>query len=237
MMGGMASTAAPGEGDRHAGTRVFCSSPDAPSAGRLIRQFDELAGRVYVGLRDNALHPESTFDLACFLMDWGPGSPAAHELAEQSVAETDRARLADLARLVLAESGFKPGFDVEPRLRAELERALEAVRADMRATGLAGAAELDFAVHGDPRQVFARFEDAFGFTSGMAPGDAGSQTRALVAVADDLQDAVMGRLSSVWPVCPQHSLGGHPEEREAQAVWWCAGGGGHAVARIGEWPG
>ncbi|HCU92543.1 MAG TPA: hypothetical protein DHU96_07275 [Actinobacteria bacterium] len=67
-----------------------------------------------------------------------------HELAEQSVAGTDPARLADLAGRVLAESGFEPGFDAEPRLLGELEQALEAVRADLRATGLAGPVRLGF---------------------------------------------------------------------------------------------
>jgi len=33
---------------------------------------------------------------------------------------------------------FEPGFELEPGLRAGLERALEAVQAAMRATGLAG---------------------------------------------------------------------------------------------------
>lgn len=89
--------------------------------------FDQLATRVYTGLLDGALDAEATFDLACFLMEWGPFSSTVHELAEQSVAGTDPSRLVDLAGRVLEESEFGPGFDAESRLLAELEHALEAV--------------------------------------------------------------------------------------------------------------
>ena len=57
-----------------------------------------------------------------------------------------------------------------------------------------------------------------------------------MAVADDLQDAVMGSLLIVWPVCPAHGLGGHPRTYDHEAVWWCNGGNsGHVVAAIGRW--
>jgi hypothetical protein len=46
----------------------------------------------------------------------------------------------------------------------------------------------------------------------------------------------MGSLMTVWPVCPEHGLGGHPIEQDSQAVWWCNGGGtGHVIASIGHW--
>jgi hypothetical protein len=38
--------------------------------------------------------------------------------------------------------GYEPGFEVAPERFARLERALEAVRADMRATGLTGEIRL-----------------------------------------------------------------------------------------------
>jgi hypothetical protein len=92
-------------------------------------------------------------------MNWGTFSPAVHELAKQSAAGTDPVRLADLAGQVLEESGFQPGFDTEPRLLAELEDALAAVQADMRATGLAGPVRLTFEDEDDSylRNVFAGF--------------------------------------------------------------------------------
>ena len=142
----MANSSVPG-GDTPVGTghrRVYRSTPGAPSPASWSAKFGQLARTVYIGLRDGGLAPETTFDLACFLMDWGPSSPAVRELAEQSVAGTDPVRLADLAGQVLEESGFQPGFDTEPRLLARLEDALEAVKADMRATGLAGPVGLAF---------------------------------------------------------------------------------------------
>jgi hypothetical protein len=201
--------------------------------------FDQLARKVYIGLRDGSLEPEATFDLACMLMDWGPTSPAVRELAEQSVAGTDPVLLADLAGQVLEETEFQPDFDTEPRLLAQLEDALEAVKADMRATGLAGTVGLAFVDDRDRylRNVFADFRGSFSYTSGISPRHANDRISALLAVADDVQDAVMGMLMTVWPVCPEHDLGSHPIEHDGQAVWWCKGGGaGHVIAPIGHWP-
>jgi hypothetical protein len=47
--------------------------------------------------------------------------------------QADRDRIVELARQVVATSGFEPGFDVEPGRLAVLEEALEVVRSDMRA--------------------------------------------------------------------------------------------------------
>jgi hypothetical protein len=213
--------------------------PSAPSPFILTARFSELARAVYTGLRDGGLAPEATFDLACFLMDWAPGSPVVQELAEQSVAGTDPARLAGLAGQVLAECGFQPDFDTEPRLLAVLEDALEAVRADMRATGLTGPVGLSFEDDGTRylRNVFAHFRGSYSYTAGVFPSDAHDRVDALVAVADDVQDAVMGVLMTTWPVCPGHGLGAHPREHAGQAAWWCNGSGGHVIALIGGWPG
>jgi hypothetical protein len=74
-------------------------------------------------------------------MEWAPVNPVVRELAGESVEGTDLGSLADLAR-TLAGSGFEPRFELEPGLRAGLERALAAVQAAMRATGLAGPVRL-----------------------------------------------------------------------------------------------
>jgi hypothetical protein len=174
------------------------------------------------------------------LMDWGPTSPAVRKLAEQSVAGTAPLRLADLAGRVLEETEFRPDFDTEPRLFAQLEDALEAVRTDMRATGLAGPVGLAFVDHSDRylRNVFADFRGSFSYTSGVSPRHADDRISALLAVADDVQDAVMGFLMTTWPVCQEHGLGAHPVEHAGQAAWWCNGGGtGHVIAPIGHWIG
>ena len=130
-----------------------------------------------------------------------------HELAEQSVAGTDPVRLADLAGRVLEESEFEPGFDAEPLLLAELEHALEAVKADMQATGMAGPVRVTFveAPGSYLRNAFANFRGSFSYTGGIAPSQGRDRLSALLAVADDVQDAIMGSLMTVWPVCPDHS--------------------------------
>ena len=218
--------------------RIYRSDPSAPSPASLTEGFTKLSRAVYTGLRDGGLDREATFDLACWLMDWGLFSQAVLELAEESVQGTDPLQLAGLAAQVLEESGWRPGFDAEPRLLAELENALEAVEADMRATGLAGPVGLSFADNSDSylRNVFADFRGDFSWTSGISPDRAGDRLSALLAVADDVQDAVMGSLMIAGPACPEHRLGAHPVEHDCQAVWWCNGGpAGHVIAPIGHW--
>jgi hypothetical protein len=74
-----------------------------------------------------------------------------------------------------------------------------------------------------------------GTSGGVCPADGADPVSALVAVAEDAQEALMEALWAVWPVCPVHRLGVHARDHEKAAVWWCAGGGGHAVAPIGGW--
>ena len=201
-----------------------------------MTEFDRLARLVYVGARDGTLDPEAAFDLACFLMDGGPPSDAVRQLAEQSVAGTDPAMLADLAGQVLEEVRFEPDFEVEPRLLEVFRRALEAVRADMRATGLGDPDRVNLRLDDSyMRHNFAHLHGYFRFTRGIAPGEGPERVTALVAVADDVQDAVMGVFTMAWPVCPAHHFGGHPREHDGRAVWWCKGGGGHVIALIGHW--
>ena len=209
---------------------------------------DRLARQVYVGIRDGVLDPEAAFDLACCLMDEGLSSDLVRQLAEVSVAGTDPAALADpaglavlavladLAGRVLEESRFEPDFEVEPRLLEVFRRAVEKVRADMRATGLDGPGGPDLGLDDTYlRHNFSQFRGYFRFTRGLAPGEGPDRVTALVAVADNVQDAVMDVLKRAWPVCPAHRFGGHAREHDGQAVWWCNGGGGHVIALIGRW--
>lgn len=221
--------------DLDARTRPGRGRPGLGHHGAMT-EFDRLARLVYVGARDGTLDPEAAFDLACFLMDGGPPSDAVRRLAEQSVAGTDPAMLADLARQVLEEVRFEPDFEVEPRLLEVFRRALEAVRADMRATGLGDPDRVNLRLDDSyMRHNFAHLHGYFRFTRGIAPGEGPERVTALVAVADDVQDAVMGVLTMAWPVCPAHHFGGHPREHDGRAVWWCKGGGGHVIALIGHW--
>ncbi|MBM7774276.1 hypothetical protein JOD54_004480 [Actinokineospora baliensis] len=55
---------------------------------------------------------------------------------------------------------------------------------------------------------------------------------ALVAIADAVQSLIASRDRVVWPVCPRHLVGQHPELREGLAVWVCRAGD-HVVNQIG----
>jgi hypothetical protein len=212
-------------------------SRSAPSSDALDAEFNRLAGQVYTGLRDGTLDPEATFDLACFLLEWAPPDAVVRELAEQSAWGDDPARLAELARQTLEAAEFGPGFALEPRLLARLEQALQIVSADLRATGLTGPARLVLNDGGEPSHAFVEFGGTFGPGNGITPGNGGNLRDALLSVADDLQDAVMDSLSTVWPVCPSHQRGAHPRETSGEPVWWCSGGvAGHVIAGIGRWP-
>jgi len=197
----------------------------------------ELAGRVYVGIREGNLSREAAFDLASFLMDWAQPSPLIGELAEESGQGTDPARLADLANRALTLAEFEPDFQLEPRLLRTLEQYLAVAAADLRATGLDGRVELVVLEGGDPPNAYVRYNNNFGSTSGITPseGDGSDPVAGLVLVADELQDAVMESLFAVWPVCPRHDRGVHPRVIDNRAVWRCEAGSGHVVADIGRW--
>jgi hypothetical protein len=201
------------------------------------KEHRRLSAQVYAGLRDGNLSREAAFDLACFLMDWALPDPVIGELAEESAEGSHPGRLAGLARQALTLAAFEPDFAVEPRLLTTLEQALAVVERDVRATGLNGRAGLVVKGDGEPTQAFVRYENSFGHTSGLAPGDGDGRNplATLVLVADELQDAVMDSLFAVWPVCPIHQLGVHARVNDDEPVWWCTGGNGHVVSVIGSW--
>ncbi len=212
---------------------MYFSDPDAPDAGQLSAEFERLAGRVYVQARDGTVDFDAAFDLACFLIEWGPADPLARELADLSAEQTSPVLVTEAALRVLADR-YEPGFDAEPARLAALEEALETVQADMEAAGLPGPVRLVIADWAPPRAAFVEFCGGYGSTSGIAPQAGTSPVSALIAVADDAQDAIMEVLWTVWPVCPAHQLGAHPHEHDASVVWWCNSHGGHVIARIGQ---
>src|SRR5215470_19575940 len=75
-------------------------------------------------------------------LEYRPLHAEARELAEASVADDDETRLASAAAAFLEACGYEPGFEQAPERFARLERALDAVRADMRATELTGEVRL-----------------------------------------------------------------------------------------------
>jgi len=189
---------------------------------------------LYVGVRDGAVDRTVAFDLACAVLDYFPLNEAARELAQASVADGDEPRLTEAARRFLADQGFEPDFELEPGLLTALERAMDVVNADMRATGLPGTGRL--VVPDWSQNAFVvTWSGNYGSTSGIFPSDGGDPVTALAAVADHAQDALMETLWAPWPVCPAHQLGVHARVHAGDAVWWCNGAGGHVVTPVGQW--
>lgn len=59
------------------------------------------------------------------------------------------------------------------------------------------------------------------------------QAQVLVEVADYIQSELMDNYGPVWPTCPEHGYGLHPELHEGLPCWRCRPGG-HSVAPIGQ---
>ena len=202
----------------------------------------ELAPRIdalYVAVRDGVpVDRQASFDIAMAELEYFPLHAEARELAEASVAEGDESRLASAAAAFLDASGYEPGFDQAPERLGRLERALDAVRADMRATGLPGEIKTVRPDWTRNAQVETWAGD-HGWTSGIFPSDAADDLSALVAVAEQARQAIMESLGyqttgRVWPACPEHGRGMSPVARHGIGVWWCDKGDGHMSAEIGR---
>ena len=184
---------------------------------------------------------EAAFNVAMNELEYFPLHAEARELAEASVADDDENRLAAAASSFLDACGYEPGFEQAPERFARLERALDAVRADMRASGLTGEVRLVRPkralrkcsrrdVGGRPRVVGRR----------LSSSEAADDLSALVAVAEQAREAIMespeyqstGRVSQA---CPAHDLAASPQALQGIGIWWCDGGGGHMSAEIGHW--
>jgi hypothetical protein len=197
--------------------------------------FDRLCRQLYRSLRNGPVDREAAFDLSADALARDPGSEHAAEAAALTLADdADPAALAAAARELLASLQFDPDFDDEPDLLTALEAALEIVKADLRASGLPDAVRL-YRWDGSPNVAVDGWA-ANSTAGGIYPAAGSDPLTALVAVADDAQDAVMHSIWAAWPACPEHSLGVHAREHDGAAVWWCSGAAGHAVARIGQWP-
>lgn len=88
-----------------------------------------------------AVDRQAAFDVTVNELEYRPPHAGARELAEASVTDGDGTRPASAVRAFLDACGYEPGFEQEPERLAPLERALDVVRADMRATrgGRAGS--------------------------------------------------------------------------------------------------
>lgn len=206
--------------------------------------FDRLSRAVYLAARAGALDCTAAFDLAASWLEERPQNPDAVEPAGLSDAEelaalslectqADTARMAEVALRLLARY-FAPGFDEEPGWPDVLGDAMRVVNRDVAATGLRPCL---LRVHDGEN---ARYGNAYvetwdgytGVAQGVYPSSGADPVSALLAVADDAQDAIAHMLFAAWPVCSVHRLGVHPRAREEDAVWWCAGDGGHPAGPL-----
>ena len=196
---------------------------------------------MYVAVRDSAtVDRQAAFDIAMNELDYFPLHAEARELAEASVAD-DEPRLASAAAAFLDAYGYEARFEQAPERFARLERALDAVRADMRATGLTGEIKLVRPDWSRGNAAVETWTGDTGWTGGISSSDAADDLSALVAVAEQARQAIMESLGyqstgRAWPVCPAHGLGTSPKARHGAGVWWCNGGDGHVSAKIGHWP-
>jgi hypothetical protein len=197
---------------------------------------------LHVAVRDGAaVDRQAAFDIAANLLEYFPLHAEARELAEASLADDDDTRLASAAAAFLDACGYEPGFEQAPERFARLERALDAVRADVRATGLTGEVRLIRPDWSPGNAAVETWAGDMGWTGGIFSSDAADDLSALVAVAEQTRQAIMESLAyqsteRVWPACPAHGLGTSPEARNGIGVWWCNGGDGHVAAEIGHWP-
>jgi GNAT superfamily N-acetyltransferase len=196
---------------------------------------------LYVAVRDGAaVDRQAAFDIAVNELESRPLDAETRELAEASVADDDETRLASAAAAFLDACGYEPGFEQAPERLARLARALNAVRADMRATGLTGEVRLVRPDWSPGNAAVETWAGDQGWTSGISSSEAADDLSALVTVAEQARQAIMESLryqstGKMWPSCPVHGLGTSPQARHGTGVWWCDGGNGHVAAEIGHW--
>ena len=196
---------------------------------------------MYLAARAGAVDCTAAFDLATARLEVFPLDPDATELALLGLecAEAGQPRMAEVALTLLATAGFCPGFAEEPGWLTCLEGAMRLVNRDVAATGIRHPCQLRVRDNqADGASVYVETWRGYNSsTSGINPASGADPVLARVAVADDAQDALMEELRAAWPTCPVHRLGVHARHHDEDAVWWCAGDGGHAAAAIGEWQG
>jgi hypothetical protein len=120
---------------------------------------------------------------------------------------------------------------------ARANRVLPQVLADAATAGFSPRVDFELYEWGD---VAVRVEDRpghqWGGTDGRLFATSYTEAELLVGIADEVQEATMEGDQvhcRVWPVCPDHTLGGHALVVHGVAVWWCNGGAGHVIATIG----
>ncbi|WP_133917896.1 hypothetical protein [Streptomyces sp. NBC_00582] len=197
---------------------------------------EQLMRRVYLGLREDNLDPQDVVALACDLLDWFHCTDAVLEVVERNPAEVPRAEMTSLARRVLDDVGFDPGFDLAPERLETLRAALRIVARDLLTRGIEGEPEIEILEDWFPVGAGVRLADGERLNWGgpVLPSMCDDPATALTSLTIMIQESLLEWTWQVWPVCPRHHLGVHGSERDGAAVWWCAGDGGHILAPVGE---
>jgi hypothetical protein len=197
---------------------------------------EQLKRTVYLGLREGNLDPQQVVALACELLDWSFCTEAVLEVVERNPAEVSPAEMTALAWQILDDVGFDPGFDVAAERLETLRAALRIVARDLATCGIEGEPEIEVLEDWFPVGAGVRLADGERLNWGghILPSMCDDPTTALTSLAVVIQESLLERTWKVWPVCARHDLGVHGSERDGEAVWWCAGDGGHVLAPVGE---
>jgi hypothetical protein len=197
---------------------------------------EQLERGVYLGLREGDLDPQQVVALACELLDWFHCTDAILEVVERNPADVSPAEMAALARRILDDVDFEPGFDLAPGRLETLRAALRVMARDLTTRGIEGEPEIEVLEDWFPVGAGVRLADGVRLNWGgpILPSMCDDPAVALTGLAVMTQESLLERTWRVWPVCPRHDLGVHGSERNGTAVWWCAGEGGHVLAPVGE---
>lgn len=197
---------------------------------------EQLERGVYLGLREGDLDPQQVVAIACELLDWFHCTDAILEVVERNPADVSPAEMAALARRILDDVDFDPGFDLAPERLETLRAALRVMARDLTTRGIEGEPEIEVLEDWFPVGAGVRLADGVRLNWGgpILPSMCDDPAVALTGLAVMTQESLLERTWRVWPVCPRHDLGVHGSERNGTAVWWCAGEGGHVLAPVGE---
>ncbi|WP_244313330.1 hypothetical protein [Streptomyces zinciresistens] len=191
--------------------------------------------KVHPGLRQGSLAPQDVVALACELLDRFHGGDAVLERVEPNPALVPPVETTALARRILDDAGFDPGFDLAPERWETLRAALRVVAHDLPTRGVEGEPSIEILEDSFPVAAAVRRADGERLNRGglILPETGDDPAVAATALATLIQESLLERTWQVWPVCPGHDLGVHASVRDGTAVWWCAGDGGHALAPVG----
>ncbi|WP_234344167.1 hypothetical protein [Streptomyces sp. WM6372] len=117
-----------------------------------------------------------------------------------------------------------------------MRAALRIIARDLATRGIEGVPEIEVLEDWFPAGAGVRLAGGDGLQWGgpILPGMCSDPTMALSSLTIMIQESLLEQTWQVWPVCPRHDLGVHGSERDGEAVWWCAGDGGHVLAPVGE---